>query len=64
MSNPMQHPVMRAYLQALSGKDPRAQMAQQIIEGKSPAELQKIATNMAKERGLTPELIAKRMGLF
>ena len=64
MNNPMQHPVMRAFMQAQASRDPRAQMAQQIIQGKSPADLQQIAMNMAKERGLTPEQIAKRLGLF
>ena len=58
------HPVMRAYMEALQRNDPRAQMARQMIEGKAPADLHKIAMNMAKERGLTPEQIAKRMGLF
>ena len=44
--NPMQ------LMQRMAMNDPRAAQAMQIIRGKSPQELQKIAQNMARERNI------------
>lgn len=49
-------------MQAQQAKDPRAAQAMQIIQGKSPQQLQQIAMNMLKERGLSPEDMYKRLG--
>ena len=43
--------------------DPRINQAMQMIQGKSPAELQQIAMNMAKEQGTTVEQIAQSLGI-
>ena len=43
--------------------DPRINQAMQMIQGKSPAELQQIAMNMAKEQGTTVEQIAQSLGV-
>ncbi len=51
--------IMQQYL----GNDPRLPQAMQMIQGKSPAELQQIAINMAKERGTTVEAIAQNLGI-
>lgn len=53
-----------AILQQAAGRDPRAQQAMQMIQGKSPAELQRTVENMCRERGTTPEQVARQMGLF
>lgn len=45
------------------GGDPRMAQAMKMIQGKTPAELQQIATNMAKERGTTVEQIAQSLGI-
>lgn len=51
-------------LQQMAGSDPRAAQAMQLLQGKTAGELEKIATNMAKERGATPEEIARSLGLL
>ena len=50
-------------LQQLAGNDPRMGQAMQMLQGKSPAELQQMAMNMAKERGTTVEQIAQSLGI-
>lgn len=51
-------------IQQMAGSDPRMAQAMNIIGGKSPAQLQEIATNMAKERGTSVENIARQLGLL
>lgn len=53
-----------AMLQQVAGRDPRAQQAMQMIRGKSPAELKRTVENMCRERGTTPEQVARQMGLL
>lgn len=50
-------------MQQYFGNDPRLPQAMQMIQGKSPAELQQMAINMAKERGTTVEAIAQNLGI-
>lgn len=57
------HPVMADYEAALARGDPRAQMASQILQGRSGQPLQTIAMNMLQQRGLTPEAMFRRLGL-
>ena len=53
----------RALMGQMIGQYPQIAQAMQIMQGKSPAELQQIATNMAKERGTTVEQIAQSLGI-
>ena len=52
-----------AVIQQMAGQDPRMAQAMKIIGGKTPAQLQEIAANMAKERGMTIEQVRQRIGL-
>lgn len=68
-------PMMFLLQAARSGKDPMSllrqmagqnpQMAQfmQMIGGKSPAQLQQMAENMARERGINLDDMIKNMGI-
>ena len=51
-------------LQRMASQDPRAARAFNLIQGKTPQQLQQIATNMARERGTTPQEIARSLGLM
>ena len=51
-------------LQRMASQDPRAAQAINMIQGKTPQQLQQIATNMARERGTTPQEIARSLGLM
>ena len=53
----------RAMMAQMVGQNPQMGQAMKIIQGKSPAELQQIATNMAKERGTTVEQVAQSLGI-
>ena len=69
------NPMMFLLQAARSGKDPMSllrqmagqnpQMAQfmQMIGGKSPAQLQQMAENMARERGIDINRLAQQMGV-
>ena len=43
--------------------DPRAMRALNMLQGKSPAQLQQMAMNMARERGTTVEDVARSLGI-
>ena len=51
-------------LQRMASQDPRAARAINLIQGKTPQQLQRIATNMATEIGTTPQEIARSLGLM
>lgn len=50
-------------MQQMAGSSPQVAQALQIINGKSPQQLQQIATNMARERGLDVSQIMQGLGL-
>ena len=50
-------------MQQMAGRDPRAQHALKMVQGKTTDQLRQMAENMAKERGTTVEEIAKGLGL-
>lgn len=52
-----------ALLQSMSGSNPQLAQAMQMMQGKSPQDLRKVAENMAKERGMDLEQLAQSMGL-
>lgn len=55
------NPIM--LIQQMAWRDPRAQQALKMVQGKTTDQLRQMAENMAKERGTTVEEIAKGLGL-
>lgn len=53
----------KAMMAQMVGQNPQVAQAMKMIQGKSPAELQQIAQNMARERGTTVEQIAQSLGI-
>ncbi len=51
-------------MKQMAKNDPEMAQAINIIDGKSPEQLQEIATNMAKERGTTVEEVARQIGIL
>lgn len=52
-----------AILDMLSQNDPQIAQVKKMVMGKSPAQLEQMARNMAKERGTTIEDIARSLGI-
>ena len=48
-------------LREMAGKNPTVAQAMKIIEGKTPEQVNRIAANMARERGLTPDTIKQQL---
>ncbi len=46
----------------IQSSDPRIAQVQRMIEGKSPEQLYQMVNNMCKERGTTPEEVARQLG--
>ena len=55
--NPMQ------MIQQMAANNPQAAQAIKIMQGKSPEQLRQIATNMARERGMTVEQVMQQLGI-
>lgn len=55
--NPMQ------MIQQMAKNNPQAAQAMRIMQGKSPEQLRQIATNMARERGMTVEQVMQQLGI-
>lgn len=51
-------------IQQMAGRNQRMQQAYSMIQGKNPEQLKQMAENMAKERGMTVEQVAKNIGLM
>ena len=50
--------------QFLEGQnDPKANQARRMIQGKSPAQLEQAARNLAREAGTTPEEVLSGLGI-
>ena len=75
MMNPQSNPMAQVMQLLQSGKNPWAVMdllaqtnpqvrqAKEMMQGKTAAQLEQMARNMAKERGTTVEDIARSMGI-
>lgn len=50
-------------MQQMSGQDPRIAQAMQLMQGKSPQQLQTMAQNMAKERGIDINQMLRQLGI-
>lgn len=53
----------QAMLNQMSQSDPQVRKVLQMMQGKSPAELRRIADNIAAERGTTVEDVARQLGI-
>lgn len=51
-----------ALLQQMAGQNPQVRQAMQMMRGKSPAELQQMAQNMAKERNIDLNQLLQQFG--
>lgn len=54
--NPMQ------MIQQMAGQDPQMRQFMQMVNGKNPQQLRKMAENMARERGTNVEAVIKQLG--
>lgn len=52
-----------ALLQQMARTDPRVAQAMRMINGRSPQQLREMAENMAKERGVNIEDVARSLGI-
>ena len=52
-----------AVLQIMAQSNPQERQVMQMMNGKSPAQLEQMARNMAKERGTTIEDVARSLGI-
>lgn len=72
---PMNNPVMAlvqamqqgrnhmALMQAMAQQNPKVAQALQMMHGKSPQQLQSMAQNMARERGVDLNQMLRQMGI-
>lgn len=51
-------------IQQMAEQNPKMRQALSMIQGKTPEQLKQMAENMAKERGMTVEQVAKNIGLM
>lgn len=51
-------------LQQMAGQNPAAAQAVKMLQGKSPEQIRSMVQNMCRERGTTPEQVARQMGLM
>lgn len=54
---------LQMMLNQMLQSDPRARQAMQMLQGKSARELEQMARNMAKERGVSIEDVMRQLGL-
>lgn len=47
----------------MAGNNPMMAKALQMVQGKSPDQLRRMAENMARERGTSPEAILRGLGI-
>lgn len=59
--NARQNPM--ALMQQMAAGDPRVAQVVEMIKGKSPQQLQQIATNMAQERGISINDLMRQLGI-
>lgn len=52
-----------ALLQQMAGQNPQVRQTLQMLHGKSPAEMQQIAQNMAKERNIDLNQLLQQFGI-
>lgn len=50
-------------MQQMAGQNPQIARAMQLMQGKSPQQLQTMAQNMAKERGIDINQMLRQLGI-
>ena len=50
-------------MQQMAGQNPQMRQFMQMINGKSPDQLRKMAENVAKERGVSINDVARQLGI-
>lgn len=50
-------------IQKLAGQNPRLQQVMNITQGKTPQQMQQMAENLAKEKGVNLQEFMKQMGI-
>ena len=50
-------------IRQMAGSDPRMNQFMKMVSGKNPQQLQTMAANMAKERGMTLDEVIQGLGL-
>lgn len=75
MTQPMNNPMVllisamrnggnpRTLVQQMAQRDPRMRQAMQLLNGKNPAQQRQFVMNMAKDRGVDLEDLARSMGI-
>ena len=53
----------RALLQQMAAQNSQAAQVMQMMQGKTPQQVEQLARNMAKERGTNIEELARQLGL-
>lgn len=53
---------VNAMLNQMATQNPQIRQAMQMMQGKTPQQIQQLAQNMAKERGTTVEDVARSLG--
>ena len=53
---------VNAMLNQMAAQNPQIRQAMQMMQGKTPQQIQQLAQNMAKERGTTVEDVARSLG--
>lgn len=61
MLNAGQNPA--SFMQQAAARDPRIAQAMQMIRGKNPQQVEQIARNMARERGIDINALAQQLGI-
>ena len=61
MLNAGQNPA--SFMQQAATRDPRIAQAMQMIRGKNPQQVEQIARNMARERGIDINALAQQLGI-
>lgn len=54
----------RQFLMQMAQNNPQVRQVMQMMNGKSPEELRKMADNIAAERGTTVEDVARQLGIM
>ncbi len=52
-----------AVMQKLAGQNPQLQQVMNITQGKTPQQMQQMAENLAKEKGVNLQEFMKQMGI-
>lgn len=54
----------RQFLMQMAQNNPQVRQVMQMMQGKSPEELRRMADNIAAERGTTVEDVARQLGIM